>query len=103
MHLQFSIDPDHRFLHLISSVTFGQKLNEVFTADWIKEMEIEKSYLISLQIAENSTKASKTLNILRNTLSELNGTYKDRSRNLEDVKHVSVPLQTSLSRTFTYS
>ena len=39
MHLQFSIDPDQRFLHLISSVTFGQKLNEVFTADWIKKME----------------------------------------------------------------
>ena len=82
-------------------MTFGQKLNEVFTADWIKEMKIEE--IISYFIAENSTKASKTLNILRNTLSELNGTYKDRSRNLEDVKHVSVPLQTSLSRTFTYS
>ena len=31
------------------------------------------------------------MNILRNTLSELNGRYKDRSRNLEDVKHVSFP------------
>ena len=90
MHLQFSIDPDQRFLHLISSVTFGQKLNEVFTADWIKEMKIEE--IISYFIAENSTKASKTLNIqLRNTLSELNGRYKDRSRNLGDVKHVSFP------------
>lgn len=49
MHLQFSIDPDQRFLHSISSVTFGQKLNEVFTADWIKEMEIEEiiSYFIA--------------------------------------------------------
>ena len=59
MHLQFSIDPDQRFLHSISSVTFGRKLNEVFTADWIKKMEIEE--IISYFIAENSTKASKTL------------------------------------------
>ena len=51
MHLQFSI--------FECDFYFGQKLNEVFTADWIKEMKIEE--IISYFIAENSTKASKTL------------------------------------------